>query len=702
MNRKINALLVLSSASILLASCGGNKDGGKSEEKGDYGTVAIDDIYAWVGETQPLSEFYPHFSKKDKAEQLSFSVTNDREGVNPLTFDAEKCTVKANVAGEWGVKAKSKHFETEFVVTAEEVNVNAGYAQTAKFDSYKNNYRQKWADYGNEGKTTVFIGDSFFDPGIFWTNFDYNYGKKDMMALGVSSSVTEQWETMAKYIFQDKAPENIAIHCGTNNIYDTKELTAMSIPAVQRMLYKIHSLYPSTNIYYFGITQRGYESRQGLDFNTVTMTNQATEEFAVDRKWVTYVDTVSQFVPSMLRDNIHPKLEHYHIFVDALEEAGVIYRDNEHAYDIKDIQRQVSDTVGTSTVINYAGLPLATEFVLDGELTIEEFGKNAHIAMQYSDGNRSLLWDNTTTKNSFIVGGQVNGNHEANGSKIEAPVDTVLKFKLLATDNDYYLFIDDVLVEVMTNVGVPNNGVRFGSENIKMKFQNMSAVTKLDNETAYNEAIAPYSEQIATYADINVSTIIYPDKSPEIPEDSDEIADLTFNKNQTVGNSNKNIAYKGSYLSRNFRLSGKITLSSRGHNGHIHWCFNGDMVKRFILWSTDDGSTGSVTSTTFGYQRGATRPYSEGCVYYFKLVVTDATGYFYLGTSADALALAAVGVGIPEPVPGNPGFEIANEQFDATITNMEAITKEKDLTSWNSEIEAMADTISTYTSNVVF
>jgi len=708
MKRAFLALLTLSSSALLLSSCNApaqesinqsseenvslNSNESTATSQIDYGELAINDIYAWVGETQPLSEFYPHFSKEDMKETLSYAVKNDTQNVQPLTIDSSKQTIKANVAGEWVVTATSEHFSAEFTVKAQEVDTQAAYAQTSKYSSYINTYRQRWEDYGTDKQTTVFIGDSYFDPGIFWTDFDADYGDKDMLAFGISSSVTEQWETMASSIFMEKSPENIAIHCGTNNIYDSKENEDLSIPAVQRLLYKLHALYPETHLYYYGITQRAYESRVGVDFNLVTATNAATKAFANERNWVTYLATEEQFNASMLKDQVHPKPEHYHIFVDALVNAGVTLRPNPNYYTVKDIERTVSDKVGTSTTIKYGGAVLRNEFVLSCDLLIKEYGNNAHIAIQYNDSNRTLLWDNISTRNSLRMGGQVNGEHECNGTLISAPVSSTIHFKLIASDNDYYVLINDVLMEVMTNINAYNGGIKFGSENIGMTFHDFNIETKAHDEAAYNAALSSIAEDYAAYSQLTSTLIYYPDQGAVVI--SDQIDDLTFSVNGSVGGTKKNIPYKGAYLSRNFVFSGKITMNDFGNNAHIHWCFNGNINTRFLVWRNGN----DFNIATFNHARGTVAyPYSQGIAYYFKIVVTDASAYFYFGTSMDALELRAVGTGIAAPASGSPGFEVATENFGATFSEMHAITKADDLTAYNQEISAMSSVISTYT-----
>lgn len=168
--------------------------------------------------------------------------------------------------------------------------------------------------------------------------------------------------------------------------------------------------------------------------------------------------------------------------------------------------------------------------------------------------------------------------------------------------------------------------------------------------------------------------------------------------NGSVGGTKKNIAYKGAYLSRNFALTGKLTMTAFGNNAHIHWCFNSDMAKRFLLWRNGD----NFDVATFGYTRGSVvYPYSQGAVYYFKIVVTDSSAYFYVGMPLEGLALRAVGVGIAAPTENNPGFEVASENFGVTFSDMSAITKANDLNAWNEEMTAMSSVISTYTTTTV-
>ena len=66
MNKTKTFLMFLLSGGLLLSSCGNPDNSGNDEGKGegegsgekvDYGDVSINDVYAWVGENQPLTDF---------------------------------------------------------------------------------------------------------------------------------------------------------------------------------------------------------------------------------------------------------------------------------------------------------------------------------------------------------------------------------------------------------------------------------------------------------------------------------------------------------------------------------------------------------------------------------------------------------------------------------------------------------------------
>lgn len=305
-----------------LAACTGTEDqekpdpnppgGGTGTEERPEGTLTVDDVYVWTG--YPAVEFFPEFSVASEAEPITYEYDNtyiEVDGENNLISS------KAETAGRTVVTAKSEHFSTEFNVYYSPVDKSGSWYDTSAYVSYAQTLSRLCAQEGTDGRTTVFLGDSFFDTRYFWTNFDSYYEGMDALCCGISSTTSYDWETLASVVLGDLVPANIAIHIGTNNFYDDHMDHIETTAALQRLFLVLHDLYPETNIYYFSITQR-------LDSSYATMvdiTNADMQAWCEGRDWITWLDTSSELTVDKLKDGIHPKLENYNVFTEALEEA---------------------------------------------------------------------------------------------------------------------------------------------------------------------------------------------------------------------------------------------------------------------------------------------------------------------------------------------------------------------------------------------
>ena len=47
------------------------------------------------------------------------------------------------------------------------------------------------------------------------------------------------------------------------------------------------------------------------------------QAWCAQRDWIVWLDTPSKITADMLKDQIHPMLEYYSVFVNALEEANM-------------------------------------------------------------------------------------------------------------------------------------------------------------------------------------------------------------------------------------------------------------------------------------------------------------------------------------------------------------------------------------------
>ena len=264
----------------------------------DVGTLSIERVYAWVD--YPASDFIPVFSIPEYAEELTY--TYDTEG---LFIDAQKKTVTALKEGEYTVKVTSESFETEFKVIAQKIDrTMMGANGKAKFSanefaSQAANRKAQWAEKGVNGQTTVFIGDSFFDT-AFWSNFyTQSYPGKDALCLGISATTTYDWEDwITKGWLGTTQPGSIVMHMGTNNVYDDGDTVSGAVSSLQRLFTLMHNKFPNVPIYWFGISQRSYDTAK---ISNVAKINKQMKSWCDARDYITYIDTPSQLTNDMLR-----------------------------------------------------------------------------------------------------------------------------------------------------------------------------------------------------------------------------------------------------------------------------------------------------------------------------------------------------------------------------------------------------------------
>ena len=463
----------------------------------DYGELNFTDVYAWVG--YPASELDYEFSKPERKETFTYKYDATK-----LTIDAEKNTVKALVAGDVEVTVESEHFADKFTVHAEQVNKNdACYTVPADFNTRIAGKLAEYRNKGNDGHTTLFIGDSFFDERWFWTDFNRTYAGKDALIAGVSSSTTYDWEHFTQTFLKNVSPKQIAMHMGTNNVYDDKKSATETVSSLQRMFYLMHDAMPQTHIYWFNISQRSYgDSEIGI----VATVNSTMKKWAANREWITLIDTSSKLTNDMLRDNVHPKLEYYSVFVNALKDAGAVIEDAPApSASIEDLDRTVDQRINEGAwTAEYKGKILNRNYVISGKIDVTAVGNNPHIHFKFDgDGNRILLWDNPGD-GSLKLKCAVNGNYDALGTvpnnakyQIKSGEKLTLTWKLVVTDNDAYLYINGELRMVWKNI--PGNSVNLSSEAVACKFYDMTAKTLADDKAEYEKIISDMKSTIDAY-----------------------------------------------------------------------------------------------------------------------------------------------------------------------------------------------------------
>ena len=274
----------------------------------------VRNVTAWVGyHASPL----PDVSYFKEGEAITWSGENPEIAV----LDKTKRTLSAVAAGSFTLTAQTEGYSEIYNVTVKSVSKTGKKWQLDQDKTdYANQMKSKWNTDGNDGKTTLFIGDSFFDVRYFWTNFYSLYAGKDAICAGISGATTYDWEQYAETFLRQTAPKNLIVNLGTNNFYDDHDSSETATESLQRMFTLIHSILPDTKIYYFAITQRSDTSYK----TGVSETNAAMKAWCEGYSFITFLDTEQALtVGTLLEDGIHPKLETYSVFMGALAESKI-------------------------------------------------------------------------------------------------------------------------------------------------------------------------------------------------------------------------------------------------------------------------------------------------------------------------------------------------------------------------------------------
>lgn len=321
-------LIILVCAVGLFAACSGSgtADGGKENGvKDDYGALSIGDVSVSIDQNKhsTFAQLTPEFTKPEKAETLRYvydtsylHITEDG-AVTALRRENKTVNVRAECTHE------QQHFRTVFSVEVKYVNyegadANALYRMETVFGNPLPVAARAQTCEAVSQNTTLFLGDSFMDPGFIGEFMQTFAPGKDVLHAGMSSSSSYHWERAYAEIVGDVAPKNIAVHIGTNNFYDFRDSVPATEESLTRLLSMMHVSYPTTHLYWFTITLRQDTSRA----QQVRETNEYMKKWCERYDFVTCVDTSAAITTDMLRDGVHPKTEHYAIFTNALAAAG--------------------------------------------------------------------------------------------------------------------------------------------------------------------------------------------------------------------------------------------------------------------------------------------------------------------------------------------------------------------------------------------
>ena len=644
----------------------------------DYGELNFADVYAWVG--YPASELDYKFSKPERKETFTYKYDATK-----LTIDTEKNTVTALAAGDVEVTVESEHFADKFTVHAEQVNKNEScYTVPADFNTRIASKLTEYKNNGNDGKTTLFIGDSFFDERWFWTDFNRTYAGKDALIAGVSSSTTYDWEHFTETFLKNVSPKQVAMHMGTNNVYDDKKSATETVSSLQRMFYLMHEAMPETHIYWFNISQRSYGDNE---IATVTAVNSAMKKWAEGRTWFTLIDTSSKLTSEMLRDDVHPKLEYYSVFVNALKDAGVVIEDapvkqgvgfSAGVYNKEAKTYKLETTARTRAYLMDGAASYDGNFVVSGTVKSSANGNNPwteFIVNKTPEDNWFGEANALPVSNITFAG---NGSSEIWGYKANGKRDSVATvdvnsytFTVIAY-NGSVLFKVNNGVKAYTDADILDTYFGFGAENATLEVSNLSVIISDD------VAVRAKYDELA-------------------PTPSASIDDITRTVDQSIGQQAWDAEYKGKKLNCNYVISGKLDVTALGDNPHVQFKFEGD-GNRILLWDNPgDGSLKLKCAVNGNYDALGNVPdnakyqkkSNETLTLTWKLVVTNSDAYLYIN---DELRL------VWKNIPGNT-LNLSSEHVACKFYDMSAKTLADDKAEYEQIISDMQTTIDAYASN---
>jgi len=309
-------ITAVSVAAFVGCSNGTGTGGGNEENPGnEYGELCIEDLTVYINSNKgtTFAEINPVFTKPEKKETLTYTYDTEylkiEDGtVTPLL--REDKTVN--------VRAKSEHFNTVFAVNVQYVRfTGTGASSLYDCSGYPVNERTVTCQ-AVTADTTLYIGDCFMDD-YFIGDYMKGYASdKVVLNAGISSTTSYHWEASYSKIIGKTAPKNIVLHIGTNNFYDAHDAADNTEESLKRLFMFMHDSYPTSNIYWFNITQR----TNTLYAEQVAETNAYMATWCAKYDWITCVDTCSKVSSAMLRDGIHPTTENYKTFTDTLVAAG--------------------------------------------------------------------------------------------------------------------------------------------------------------------------------------------------------------------------------------------------------------------------------------------------------------------------------------------------------------------------------------------
>ena len=616
----------------------------------------------------PAVEIDCIFSKYSLREELTFSTDNENVKVeNGKIYAIGTTATPYDVT----VTATSENYNATTTVTVETYQGSTASGSSLNLETQSTTRQNQilGQSYGNLDDMVLFVGDSFFNNDSYWSTFYQDYWNKQAYCVGISSTTTEDWMILSDKLVYPYAPTDIVMHIGTNDIFDDKcsgEEAAAKVIALFEA-YREHM--PNVNIYWFNI-----EPRIGASFAQPKIANEIVSEYAADKDWLVVIDSASwcfldngSVDPSFFKanDTVHPAPASYALYRNALVEAGLVIPAKEGVVgnSIPDIIRDKTEAVATSTKIIYRGQTITKNYLVTGKINITEYLANAHVnfAFRGQSTQRFLLWDrneNGGYNGSLTVGWTIAGENAAsdpNRDIFKMPGE--LTFKILFTDKNVYLYVNDKLEAVFYNETAPGP-LYIGTEGLTATFTDLEVYTLSADASVYYAAVA----EVASY-EANTDATVRVETVSSIPA-------IELRKDLALAEQGSIIAYRGSNLVNQYVITGSLKVDATDSNPHLHIdVYNGD--HRFLLWDQDNEGKFTIgwTYVSGGATKDETKKYDYTNGVDFKVLVTEKNAYLYVNGNLEVIFYN---------VPTISRLNIIGEDITGTVYNLNVSTKTAD------------------------
>ena len=195
----------------------------------------------------------------------------------------------------------------------------------------------------------------------------------------------------------------------------------------------------------------------------------------------------------------------------------------------------------------------------------------------------------------------------------------------------------------------------------------------------FRDGTHPVLDNYAYYVDLlDEAGIVLEDKQV-----SSKIADFSTSVANSIGDSSRNISYKGTNLNREFSLEGTLKIKQTGGNPHIQFSLdNTSFANRFLLWdnlTNGNFKIGYAINSNHDANADAGSTYvkkAEDLVLNWKILVTSKNAYLYINGDLKIIMLNI-------PNDATKSFLMGAEHAAVDFYNMKAISKEFDANEYN-------------------